>query len=696
MVIIPIHLNFIIRNAQIKTSALVVTSYTTPIIKERNVKRKLQLSVLDSTINKSNMSSSSHVLPTVQEDLREIHNLVQRNNWSPSVFKNNHRKQDNFVSCDILGIDVDDGLAVDSAIERLRAKRLAYSITFTTNHQKEKPTAPVLICDRYRIVITLSRRIENVNDFESTVAKIKVLFPESDFSCFEPARFFLASKGEVDDPDSPKYLNLDGLPFEVTEGKVAKNKPEKSKSGEFFEVAETGIPGDWNCSLNKAAFQLARVGFSKEYITGLCKRVAPEPLDHRDLATIQSACDGAASNDPPNLKGPRYFKVTFECLKIILADQIHFSEDRAGVKVTLEQISNGVVKYVSEERLISIISNTFYPTLLFDGPTKMKRVAENFKTLLPPISEDISPIEFNDSECLTFRRLDFSPESRPTPLFDELVSRVSNSQSFMAFIWSIFERKSERQQYLWLYGEGANGKGSVARLLERCLGEAFCSENTSGSINNRFYTMSFLGKRLAVFSDTNSRSFPTSSVFKELTGGDLIKMEPKGKATFTAKIHTKFMLLSNHLPKISSQLSDQRRAIICKLDPLDMDLDPQYDSNLWKERAGILYKCKIAYETVTKNHGQIKVDSTLSREIAEDNELPFQIVFDKCFKKEKVGVITPSDLYQIARPICLEQGVEYSSFKPWFMRQEGISSFRTQGESRKISGISLRNFPGEF
>lgn len=243
------------------------------------------------------------------------------------------------------------------------------------------------------------------------------------------------------------------------------------------------------------------------------------------------------------------------------------------------------------------------------------------------------PYLWADEEGRTFQRLPWKRgESGATPDWNELMERTSNARAFKAWIGSLFVEESDRQQYVWLYGEGQNGKGAVARFLKRVLGPAYHADSAKHA-RSQFWTSSFVGKRLVCFPDTNDAAFPASGDFKQLTGGDAIRCELKGKAIFTADLVCKFLFMSNRRPTLTSEWADLRRAIFCELGPIAAE-DAGYEQRLWEQGGAFLTDAIQTYHELCPSHRQIPVDRDALLSWVSLVEEPFEAALRQGFTLE--------------------------------------------------------------
>lgn len=106
------------------------------------------------------------------------------------------------------------------------------------------------------------------------------------------------------------------------------------------------------------------------------------------------------------------------------------------------------------------------------------------------------------------------------------------------------------QKSFMLVGGGANGKSLFLRLLKRFLGKKnVCSIPLQRLENNRFSLSSLFGKLANIFADLPSKALEGTSIFKMLTGEDLIPAEKKFKDEFFFENYAKMIFSANQIPK---------------------------------------------------------------------------------------------------------------------------------------------------
>lgn len=325
--------------------------------------------------------------------------------------------------------------------------------------------------------------------------------------------------------------------------------------------------------------------------------------------------------------------------------QFHVVQDVKGIRVIIEEDKGKVCRYIDDEKVTNAILAYCHKYLPMNKDAKLtyeeaRSCTKFWKGLTPPINiEEIKPIAEKDEDVRCWHRLNFNLPAvkEETPTFDEMFSRITNAKALKAFIGSIFTPEADRQNYVWLYGQGQNGKSRLVNFLHAMTGPAFSSQQPPGKYGDKFWLSGFLGTRLAVFPDCDDADFVRSGQFKMLTGDDPARIEEKGKPIYTAKLNCRIMISSNDTPNITSQKSDVRRTIFCEMGPLTQDFIPQkqYDDLLLAEASSFLRDCLDTYKELCPHHNPIPVEGQGLQDIIDANEEPFQIFLDKHFVVQK-------------------------------------------------------------
>lgn len=217
-------------------------------------------------------------------ELAMVAKLVREFAWSPIVYAKNYRSQANFMSADLIGIDIDGGMAIEDAVDRFSKTKCI--IGTTRNHRKEKDGKPP--CDRFRVVLALDAIVADPAQYINLVEWCAERIGVADKSCVDTARLFYPCKDIV-------FVNLDGLPipsgkkfevkrFDVRFNEFKKDRKRLNKEAEDFLDHGCYAEGLRNPTCFKVACQLLEMGESlEETIAIISSRTS---LKEREIKTI--------------------------------------------------------------------------------------------------------------------------------------------------------------------------------------------------------------------------------------------------------------------------------------------------------------------------------------------------------------------------------------------------------------------------
>lgn len=274
------------------------------------------------------------------------------------------------------------------------------------------------------------------------------------------------------------------------------------------------------------------------------------------------------------------------------------------------------------------------------------------------------------------------------PCFNKIMTHITDHKVLMEWIGSIFDPESQRQQYAWLYGEGRDGKGCLAKALTAVIGGALKVEHNFKP-DDKFWSYFIKDKRLLVFPDMDNSKLATSGLWKSLTGEDDLRMEIKGGASFTRSVSLKCLVFSNERPSISSKRADMRRALVFRAFGKFNDGGGAFEEKLLSENKPFIQLCYKMYLDKTKGDSRHqfvlgKTDYDLNEtegglteteKIAEDNELEYEV-----FARDYIVVTNPEDKKYLSGRILKELMIkadirsvaERASLARYLERKHGI------------------------
>jgi putative DNA primase/helicase len=113
---------------------------------------------------------------------------------------------------------------------------------------------------------------------------------------------------------------------------------------------------------------------------------------------------------------------------------------------------------------------------------------------------------------------------------------------------------SQEKAFL-IVGPKRSGKGTIARVLTAMLGRDNVAGPTLSSLTQNFGLAPLIGKPLAVISDARLGGRADASMVVErllaITGEDAISVDRKFRESWTGRLPTRFLVLTNELPRIA-------------------------------------------------------------------------------------------------------------------------------------------------
>ncbi len=106
------------------------------------------------------------------------------------------------------------------------------------------------------------------------------------------------------------------------------------------------------------------------------------------------------------------------------------------------------------------------------------------------------------------------------------------------------------QKAILLVGEGANGKSTYLGAVRTFIGRRNTSSVSLHKLeSNTFAAAQLVGKLANICPDLPSTHLESTSVFKNIVGGDSINVERKGRDSFDVTLYARLVFSANHLPR---------------------------------------------------------------------------------------------------------------------------------------------------
>jgi putative DNA primase/helicase len=153
----------------------------------------------------------------------------------------------------------------------------------------------------------------------------------------------------------------------------------------------------------------------------------------------------------------------------------------------------------------------------------------------------------------------YEPDARPperwlgflAELWPDDAAAIAALQEWFGYVIS---GRLDLHKILLLVGPTRGGKGTIARILGKMIGTQNVGGPTLSSLSYDFGLAPLLGKSLAVISDARLDAQRDASVVVErllaISGEDTITVNRKYLPQWTGKLPTRFLVISNELPRL--------------------------------------------------------------------------------------------------------------------------------------------------
>ena len=296
----------------------------------------------------------------------------------------------------------------------------------------------------------------------------------------------------------------------------------------------------------------------------------------------------------------------------------------------------------------------------------------NFQNGLLEVTADSLTLYPHRPDVLSTVRIpgNWPDKEKPTPVFDRYLDTLTGGDRSVAELLLQFMgvclsnvRGYRMKKALILVGPGNTGKSQLKSLMERLLGkENYISIDLRG-IEARFGTAMLYGKRLAGSADMSYLSIAELKNFKQLTGGDSIFAEYKGKQGFSFCYQGVLWFCANRLPRFGGDDGDwvyeRFLTVPCMHVIPEKEQDKQLLEKLCAERDGILYRLVHALQTVIRNGYRYTEPACVAasrRVFREENNSVIRFITECLESRRYTGktdqCFTTSAVYRVYRKWC--------------------------------------------
>lgn len=291
--------------------------------------------------------------------------------------------------------------------------------------------------------------------------------------------------------------------------------------------------------------------------------------------------------------------------------------------------------------------------------------------------------------------LEWNPEAE-CPLFEDFLATIF-SPDYIELAWQMigylmFSGNPHQKAFMFL-GSGANGKGTLMRVIEALLHTDNCSSESLDDLNqNRFSAYSLFGKIANLAGDIDATYQTSTAAFKKLTGEDMYAGERKYGDRFTFKAWAVPVFSANRIPgSVDASEGYLRRWIILKFEHTfdEKERIPGLSDRLVVELQGIAAKAVRRLAGVIDGPG-FKLDGEVAQAKEEFAEAIDQVRqwMNECTIPAPTAQVPRSKVYASYKMWAAASGHRILSANELYQR---INSAAKPGQriEKKIRGIRV-------
>jgi P4 family phage/plasmid primase-like protien len=195
------------------------------------------------------------------------------------------------------------------------------------------------------------------------------------------------------------------------------------------------------------------------------------------------------------------------------------------------------------------------------------------------------------------------------PKFDHWLATMLDADQ-IALAWQILGYMmlsgNPLQVAFMLYGKGSNGKSTFAHVIERLLGDPNISAASLKDLNERFGTADLIGKVANIVGDIDPEYQMETATIKQVTGGDFMRFERKGRDAFRAALWATCLFSANKIPGTSDRsegYAERWVPLHFKYKAADRRIEGFSEEGLWEEIPGIAAKAIRTLRTMPLHMG---------------------------------------------------------------------------------------------
>jgi putative DNA primase/helicase len=372
-----------------------------------------------------------------------------------------------------------------------------------------------------------------------------------------------------------------------------------------------------------------------------------------------------------------------------------------GEAVVREKLANNLEHFYTAHEKNEVVSRlkglTTHEQSEFGGPDGHINVANGVLDLESEELKDHSPEYLYTAGS----PVEYDPNAE-SPKWREFLKDVTTSKRDRMLLqefagYTLMHWDYPHHKALFLVGPGASGKSTFLDTIRALLGDEAVASVTPHELGEeRFAGVELHGAWANIRNDIPSETIHNTGKFKEIVGGDPIKVEEKYQDTFTISPRAKHMYSTNQLPDAAVDDDAFYRRILLVSFPTTVprdERDPHLQAKLEKEYSGILNWAIEGLKRLQKQ-GKFTGDESpeQTRQTWEAWGSSIKKFKNDCMEVEADNHVSKQDAYAAYVDWCQENGLPAESQRKMTRKLKEDPEI-TDGR-RRIDGRQARVFVG--
>jgi putative DNA primase/helicase len=269
---------------------------------------------------------------------------------------------------------------------------------------------------------------------------------------------------------------------------------------------------------------------------------------------------------------------------------------------------------------------------------------------------------------LASSEVEFDPDApEPKHWLEFLDSIFGNDRQAIAALQCWFgyclTTDTSQQKVLLIIGPKRSGKGTLARILTALVGRDNVAAPTLAALSSNFGLETLIGRQVAIISDARLGGRTDQAAIAErllsISGEDAQQIDRKFRIAWVGRLTTKFMILSNELPRVT----DASNALTSRFIVITMERsfygkeDPGLTAKLMTELPGIMNWAPSGYAYLRqRGHFQQPDSARETIEALETLSSPITAFIRERCRLDPAAHIPVVELYAAWRDWCAGNG----------------------------------------